>query len=456
MSLRTRIALVAALAVTLAVVAVSGAAYLTTRSTLNGQIDRDLASQADGALRDLARVGGGDRGGGRFGGPEAGRFGGPGVFRQLVDAQGHTLRLPAGQDQIPVDATAQRAAAGGAGGYSEVSAGGTRLRVLAVPVGPGLALQVARPLDEVDANLNRLRDRLLVVSLGGVAFSALLGAMVAARGVRPVTRLTESLEHVARTRDLTHRVPVTGHDEPARLAATFNEMLASLDQARTAQEQLVADASHELRTPLAALRTNAELLASGAEIPPVERRGIARDVAVQIDGFGRLVADLVELTRGERPAAHAERVRLDEMAHDVVARARAHHPGVDFRVAATPTQVVADPTALERALANLVENAVRHGAGPVEVHVADGTVRVRDHGRGITDADKPRVFARFWRADDARGREGSGLGLAIVQQVARAHGGDVTVRDADGGGAEFVLGLPVPADVDPRHGRGHE
>lgn len=450
MSLRARIALVAALAVTLAVVAVSTAAYLTTRSTLRGQIDRDLADRANGALRDLAHGGdrGGGRGGGPFGGPEAGRFGGPGVFRQLVDVRGETLRLPVGQDAIPVDAQARRAAAGGAGGYSEVTVSGTRLRVLAVPVGSGMALQVARPLDEVDANLTRLRNRLLVVSLAGVAFSAVLGALVAARGVRPVTRLTESLEHVARTRDLTHRVPVTGHDEPARLAGTFNDMLESLDQARTAQEQLVADASHELRTPLAALRTNAELLASGVEIPPQERRGIAHDVAAQIDGFGRLVADLVELTRGERPAAHAEPLRLDELAHDVVARARVHHPGIDFVVAASPAHVVADATALERALGNLVENAVRHGAGPVEVHVADGTVRVRDHGAGIADVDKPRVFARFWRADDARGREGSGLGLAIVQQVARAHGGTVDVHDAAGGGAEFVLSLPVGAGAD--------
>ena len=440
MSLRARIALTAAVAVALAVMGVSLAAYLTTRSTLYGQVDRDLSRRAVGAVNDLHDPRPGDR---------RGRFG-PDAYLQLVFASGATRPVPSDGPALPVDAAA-RSVAGGAGArYSDVDTSGTPLRVLATPAGAGVALQIARPIDEVRASLDRLRGRLLLVSLAGVAASALLGLLVASRGVRPVTRLTEDVEHVARTRDLTHRVAVTGDDEPARLGRTFNAMLESLDRARTAQEQLVADASHELRTPLAALRTNAELLASGVEIPEAERRTIAGDVARQIDGFGRLVGDLVELTRGERPAPHPEALRLDELVHDAVARARSHHPGSAFSVDAAPTTVTADAALAERAVANLLENAVRHGRPPVEVAVGDGAVTVRDHGDGVPPADRERVFARFWRADDARAREGSGLGLAIVQQIARAHGGSVALDEAPGGGARFTLRFAEPRTGDEK------
>lgn len=438
MTLRARIALTAAAAVALAVMGVSLAAYLTTRSTLYGQVDRDLTQRAGGAVHDLRDD--------RPGGP-GGRFG-PDAYKQLVYASGATRAVPSSGPALPVDAAARAVAGGGASRFSDVDASGTPLRVLTVPVGDGVALQIARPISEVRANLDRLRGRLVVVSLAGVAASALLGLLVASRGVRPVTRLTEDVEHVARTRDLTHRVSVTGDDEPARLGRTFNAMLESLDQARTAQEQLVADASHELRTPLAALRTNAELLASGVQIPEAERRTIAADVARQIDGFGRLVGDLVELTRGERPAPHPEPLRLDDLVRDAVARARSHHPDAPFAVDTAPTTVTADAALADRAVANLLENAVRHGRPPVEVAVADGAVVVRDHGDGVPPGDRERVFARFWRSDDARGRDGSGLGLAIVQQVARAHGGTVDVDEAPGGGARFTLRFGPPRSGD--------
>lgn len=443
MSLRTRIALVAALAVALGVVLVSLAAYASARGALFDQVDADLRNRAERGLHDLGR-GPGPFGREPFGGPSTGRFGGPGVFRQLIGPNATPLPLPDGSTAIPVDDAARAAVRDGLRGYSDITIERTRLRVLAVPVGSGYALQIARPVDEIHDTLRALGGRLVLVSALGIALASGLGLLVANRGVRPVTRLTEDLEHVARTRDLSHRVAVEGHDEPARLAQTFNAMLESLGQARAAQEQLVADASHELRTPLAALRTNAELLASGVEIPADERRRIARDVAGQIDGFGRLVADLVELTRGERPPTHPEPVALDDLVEELVDQARSRHPGVAFTTATEPCTVTGDRTALERAVGNLITNAVVHGAPPVEVSVrGDGVVEVRDHGAGVPDADRARVFARFWRAADARGREGSGLGLAIVHQIARTHGGTVEVGDTDGGGARFTLRLPT-------------
>ncbi len=184
-----------------------------------------------------------------------------------------------------------------------------------------------------------------------------------------------------------------------------------------------------------------------------------RDVVVQLDEFGRLVTGLVELARGDRPARGAVPVRLDELAARVVDRARAFTPdGVRLVVDAHPTVVVAEEDRVERAVANLVDNAVKYGVGDdgtgtVEVRVADGAVTVRDHGRGIPDGDLPHVFDRFYRAPAARAAPGSGLGLSIVAQVARAHGGDVSAGNADDGGAVVTLRLPT-ADGESRDASG--
>ncbi len=443
MSLRTRIALTAAVAVALAIILASLATYATTSRTLNDRVDRDLRGQADSTVAELNRHGRGDatgpaidgRGDGRglpsvVGGPRPGRLGEPGAFVQLIDAQGSPLRLPPGQPTLPVDAGARDVARSGGTRFTTVEVAGTTTRVLTAAVRPGLAVQIARSLDETDRTLTSLGRRLMGISGAGILLAGLLGLVVAERGVRPVTRLTESVEHVARTGDLSHRIAVSGNDEPARLGHTFNEMLANLEQARTAQEQLVADASHELRTPLTALRTNAELLASGVPLDDGERRRVASDVAVQLDAFGRLVGDLVELTRGERHPVDPQPVAVDELVEDAVARARAVHPEATFAVATAPMIVVGEAAALERAVGALLDNAAIHGGGQVEVEVGSDEVRVRDHGPGIAPDDHEKVFARFWRAPDARPRPGSGLGLAIVRQVARAHGGDARIEDA--------------------------
>jgi two-component system, OmpR family, sensor histidine kinase MprB len=455
-SLRTRIALTAAVAVALAVILASVATYATTSRTLRDRVDRDLRGQADNSIAELNRRGVGDLGaatpGGRgegrplpsvIGGPRPGRLGEPGAFVQLIDSKGNPLRLPPGQPALPVDAAAREVARGGGARFATVEVAGTTTRVLTAAVRPGIAVQIARSLSDTDRTLASLGRRLTGISGAGILLAALLGLIVAERGVRPVTRLTESIEHVARTGDLTHRIAVSGNDEPARLGHTFNDMLANLEQARTAQEQLVADASHELRTPLTALRTNAELLASGVPLDDGERRRVASDVAVQLDAFGRLVGDLVELTRGERHPVDPQPVAIDELIEDAVARARAVHPEATFDVTTTPMVVVGEAAALERAVGALLDNAVIHGGGRVEIEVGGNEVRFRDHGPGIADDDAEKVFARFWRAPDARPRPGSGLGLAIVRQVARAHGGDARIENAaQPPGAVVVLHLP--------------
>ncbi|MFN8108500.1 MAG: HAMP domain-containing sensor histidine kinase [Thermoleophilia bacterium] len=446
MTFRTRIAVATAAAVALAVLLSVFAVYNATASTLRGQVDSDLRNQAvRGAREFMEHPPPGD-----FGGPTAGGFGDPGRFEQVIDPSGQAVNLPEGQRSLPVTAEDAAVAQGGEDGhFSTVRVQSISMRVLTVPLTPGRALQVARPLTEVNATLGSMRNRLVMIGIAGTVLAGLLGALVAARGVRPVRLLAGSVDHVARTGDLTHRIPVSGNDEPARLARRFNEMMDGLERARNAQDQLVADASHELRTPLTAVRANIELLTSGAPLDAHDRDQLLRDLTVQLDGVGGLVGDLVELARGDRPLANRVRVPLDEVVHDAAARARAFWPTARIEVSGESAPVLGDPDALGRAVGNLIDNAVKYGGqdGPVEVGLADGVVTVRDHGPGVPAEDRDRVFARFWRSPSARSRVGTGLGLAIVRQVALSHGGDVRVDDAPGGGAVFRLSVPVaPAD----------
>lgn len=461
MSLRARIAVTAAVAVAVAVLLVSVAVYGATARQLRGQVDAELAEAAR-VVRSLpAPAGASDR----FDAfrrlrdrrsPTAGpdRFvGRVGVGTVQVVGPDGSVRV-VGPFELPVDDAVRSLAAGGgaaaAGGAATprtVAVDGVRLRVLAVPAGDLGALQLALPLTDVERALAALRRQLVLTGVLGVGLAGLLGGAVAARAVRPVRRLTDAAEEVGRTQDLAHRISVEGDDELGRLATAFNDMLASLDAARTAQQQLVADASHELRTPLTSLRTNIEVMQlDRGELDPGERAALLEDVALQLGEFGRLVDGLVELARGDRPAVAPTPVALGTLVADVVERVAVFHPDVPTRVDVDDSVVVAERDRLERAVANLVDNACKHGAGaPVEVVVRDGVVRVRDHGPGIDERDVEHVFDRFYRSPTARSRPGSGLGLSIVAQVAAAHGGTATAGNAPGGGAVLTLSLPRPA-----------
>jgi len=308
--------------------------------------------------------------------------------------------------------------------------------------------------------LKRLRLVLAAALLLAVAAGGLLGRLFANRALRPVADLTDAVEHVELTGDLSPRIAVDERgqrDEVGRLAARFNAMLgrlqtsrAELDASVESQRRLVADASHELRTPVTSMRTNAEVLRAQPDLPAAQRGEILDDVVAQADELGLLVADLIALARdGEPPnAAEREDVRLDELVAEAVTRARLHAPATPIELDAQPVVVEAHRERLGRAVNNLLDNAVKHGkdSGAVEVHVtANGLVTVRDHGPGIAEGDREHVFDRFWRGPEARALPGSGLGLAIVRQVAESHGGSVTVEDAPGGGALFRLTLPVAA-----------
>jgi two-component system, OmpR family, sensor histidine kinase MprB len=455
-TLRRRVTLAAAGAVAVAVVLAALVGYLAVRRELYGQVDDQLRRVADQPLRVPGGVLAGPDAGGDFPDQPGPRDGGR-LYFALVDAEGNTASPP-GQDLALRPDAVDRAVAAGRRGtvLRDRTVAGVHLRAITVRAGD-VAVVAARSVDELDRVLGQLRLVLALVCLGGVALAALLGRLLSRNVVAPITEVAAAAEHIARTDDLGQRIVVRRPDEVGELAGRFNTMLdrleasrAELGEAVRAQRRLVADASHELRTPITSLRTNIEVLldASGPAAAPLPQDARARllgDVEEQIEELGALVADLIELARGDEPPAQVEDVRLDALAAEAVERARRHAPGLDWRLDARPTVVAGVPDRLGRALNNLVDNAARHSPpdGTVEVRVDATGIVVRDHGPGVEDADVPHLFDRFYRGAAARGTQGSGLGLAIVRQVAETHGGEATVVNAAGGGAVFRLRLPA-------------
>jgi two-component system sensor histidine kinase MprB len=313
-------------------------------------------------------------------------------------------------------------------------------------------------MTEVDSLLSRLRLILVLLVLGGVALAALLGRLVAGAAVLPLKRLTAATEHVAVTRDLSRRIERVGEDEIGRLAGSFNAMLdalersvSALDASVHAQRQLVADASHELRTPVTSLRTNVEILQQQAgSMDPEEQRGLLADVVEQIEELTLVINDLIDLARGEEQREDSEELRLDLLIEEVVERTHRHAPATPLLVELEPTIVTGVPARLERAVGNLIDNAVKYSppGEPVEIALHGTELTVRDHGPGISGEDLPHIFDRFYRGAEARGRPGSGLGLAIVRQVAAQQGGTVAAEAAAGGGALMRLRLPFAEPTD--------
>jgi two-component system sensor histidine kinase MprB len=441
-SFRARIAIATAVAVAVAVAVASVVAYLAVRSQLRGQVDDALADRAEiisripiGVVRTAENeffL--------RIPGPE---LGGPGGYVQVVGPEG-AIRAPGDDVALPVDERTRETAASGTGSYySDAEVAGIHVRILTASIDDGYVLQIARPLTEVDASLDRLRTILILVALGGIGLAAALGLVVARTALAPVRRLTEATEEVTETRDLSRRMTDEGTDELGRLAGSFNTMLAALEDSARSQRRFVADASHELRTPLTSLRTNIEVLARADDMPADERERLLADVVEQLAEMSELVAELVALDRAQEDPDARDDVRLDLLAAEAVERARRNRPGVTFTTALESSVVTGMRGSLERAIDNLLDNAAKWSpdGGEVEVSVRAGEVAVRDHGPGIDEQDLPYVFDRFYRAPSARGLAGSGLGLAIVRQVAESHGGEVTAERADGGGTLVRLRL---------------
>jgi two-component system sensor histidine kinase MprB len=474
MSFRRRIVVLAAGAVAAAIALAAIVTYVVVRHELRGGVDASLRGLGPKVVF-VTRVG--TRGGGtvsesvsdpdgsgqrvsssKLGELPAGadelfraqlpatELGGTTGLAQVTLSNGNVIRSASGAS-LPKAAAAREVASGKRReSFRDATIRGVHTRVLTTRGPDGSILQIAKSLTDVDDTLGRLRWILLAVTIGGIGLASGFGVAVSRAAARPLGRLTATTEQVTATGELHHRIEPEGDDEPGRLAASFNAMLGALDASRDAQRQLVADASHELRTPLTSIRANVELLERARDIAPGERAQVLASVRGQLEDLTILVGDLVDLARpGERAVEPPEDLRLDELVHDAVRRARRHAPATRFALIADPCMVSGSRARLARAVGNLLDNAVKWSppGQPVEVAVNAGEVTVRDHGPGIGEDDLPHVFDRFYRAPAARGLPGSGLGLAIVKQVAEGHGGRVVAERAPGGGTCLRLSLPL-------------
>jgi two-component system sensor histidine kinase MprB len=468
-SLRVRMGLASGVAVALAVIAVALSAYAGTSSELRGQVDhslRNLTSQAIGGSQNgSGATSGGSAGAGGQSAPgarsgtatpgfrrRAPSWGGAAGILTSVSSNGSSVILRGSRtNSIPVTAAFKALARRGRGSFfTDLTVRGTEIRVLATGVGRRGALLAALPLNDVD---NALSDQLLLLVLiaaGGIALAALLGLLVARTALAPIARFTSQTEVIAAAPDRlgSERLDVHGGDELARLAQTFNRTLDVLERSVQAQRNLVADASHELRTPIATIRANLQLMADEQQLPPEDRAALRRDAIEELDELTALVSDVVELARGSKPDGDRSDVRLDQIVQDAVDRCRRRAPQLAVTVDVVPTLVRGEGDRIARAVANLLDNAVKWSpeGATVEVTLRDGELTVRDHGPGFAEEDLPFIFDRFHRARAARSKPGSGLGLAIVRQAAEAHGGYVTAANAADGGALLRIGFG-PAGV---------
>ena len=323
-------------------------------------------------------------------------LGGAAGYAQLSRPNGQVLRSEEKGVLIPTSAATRAVAEGKRNAFfSDQLIAGTPARVLAVPAAGGGVLQVALPLTDVDSTLTHLKLVLALVCLGGIALAAALGLLVSRAALVPVRRLMGATERVARTQDLGHRIEAGEEDELGRLSASFNTMLAALERARLAQRQLVSDASHELRTPLTSAQANLDALAMGERLPARERARVIAAAQAQLGELTVLVGDLVDLSKTEIEEIEVEDVRLDLAVAAALERATLHAPACRLQLDAEPTLVRAAPARLDRAIANLLDNACKWNppsAGPIEVRVRDGRLEVRDHGPGICrGGSAPRV-----------------------------------------------------------------
>jgi two-component system sensor histidine kinase MprB len=445
-------AAVAGVAVALTVVALAVTEYEAARSTLRGQIDSALRDRAQPLPAPFPSGGGQGQGNGNGQGDPGDHddrlrspqnpFGDAAGKVQYLSPSGAILSsgtTTTSTTRLPVDARTKALAASGGGSYlSDATVKGVHLRVLTVARASGGAVQIARPLTEVDRALRQLLWILLAVGGVGIIVAALLGGIVARAALAPVSRFTRQTEALTANPDLSQRLEIEGEDELARLARSFNATLDALERSAEAQRHLVADASHELRTPISSLRANIQVLQDADRLPEEERAALRADIIAELDELTALVGDVVELARGAKPSDVVDDVRIDQIVRQLVERAeRRGGDAVVFRATLEPTVVSGEPERISRAISNVIGNAHKWSppGGVIEIDLKDGALAVRDHGAGFEEQDLAHVFDRFYRADSARGMPGSGLGLAIVRQAAEAHGGRASAANAPGGGA---------------------
>ena len=436
MNLRWKIALASASVALVATTAMGVISYRSTGDRLVDELDRSIASAASQLI------------GRPSSGGEVPTRDFLSVYAvRLLDADGATIASSFSED-VPVTPSVMtlvghpRKAE-----WATTSVDGERYRVYTIGAQNG-AVQIARGLDEVDAVLDDVRRRTLILVFAVSLAAAALGWLIAGTVTAPVRRLTKAAEDVGTSGRLDVEVPGTGSDEVGRLGAAFRRMLGALAVSRAEQQRLVQDAGHELRTPLTSLRTNLSVLRRHPDMRPDMQRQILDDLDTEVAELTDLVNELVTVASGDLSDQPMEVLDLGALATDVatrVSRRRSREVTVRSDGAIAQGSIVRGPRAgLDRAIANLIDNACKFDqtARPVDVVVDGGSLTVFDHGPGIPEADLTKVFDRFHRAETARALPGSGLGLAIVRDVVERMDGTVHADNRPGGG--LSIGFDVP------------
>lgn len=412
--LRSRLALITAFVVAVAIAGISVVTWLATEHNLSSQLDRSLQASLPPPMMKIRCDEGAPAGGLRH------------VLQGVQTlAPDGTSCAPPGVDPVLTTAADFVTTPVFRDGVTE---SGAQARVLLQPIGSGEVLVLSRSKAEIDSTLTTLGGVLAGVSFLGALLVAGAGLWLTRRALAPMERLTETAEHIARTGDLTTPVAVDGQDEVGRLGRAFTSMTAALAESRRRQRDLVNDAAHELRTPLTSLRTNIDLLVrserTGRPLP--QRAEVLDRLQAQSQEFGDLVTELVVLARDERELA-SEPVDVAVVIDRAVRRARSRAHEHRFDVDHADWAVVGDAGALERSVLNLLDNAVKFSpaSSTITVRSRPGWLTVSDEGPGVPFEHRTSAFERFWRAPDARGLPGSGLGLAIVADVVAVHGGSV-------------------------------
>ncbi|GIE31436.1 two-component sensor histidine kinase [Actinoplanes italicus] len=445
--LHDRLSLLVTGAVAATVLIVSGGAWLTVRGIQQNKISAELLSdartiaenpwqwlQAQGARPD----------------PDDKEIG---PCWQILDPSGvvvggSAVRLPVTGAAVAI------ATAGHPEAQEKITIGPGEYLMLTVPIEGGGAVQVGLDPSPDEGALALFAVLLAIGCAAGIAGAAVLGRTVARAGLAPVDHLTEAVEDVAVSMDLTRPIEVSGDDEIARLGRSVNAMLTAIDASRQSQRALVEDAGHELRTPLTSIRTNVELLLAvehqpelAHRLPPEERVKLLDDLDAQVRELATLTTELVELSREEGSRETVEQVEFAEVVTAAINRVRIRAPGLIFDTDLAPVTVQGRFGELERMVVNVLDNAAKWSppGATVTTRLAGGVLTVADSGPGIAAEDLPHVFDRFYRAPAARAMPGSGLGLAIVAQTAAQHGGAVTAGPNQPHGTVVTVRLPATA-----------
>ena len=431
MSFRVRLALWFSVMMAVLVVVTSAATYLVVRSSLADAAQRHARQLARAAAQEQPREG------------ELERLAGPGDLIWLTDSQGHVVA--ATHRGLSEDTAA---AAGSE--IDHAPSGSTSARW--PRLGGGFAIVLVRNRT-IESSLSTLLRTLFAVGAAVIAAAAVLGVILAARTLRPVERMRREVDDISGA-ELDRRIAEGRDDELGRLARAFNRLLARAEHATAEQQHFVADASHELRTPVTALQGHARIVVRAIDRGDLDQaRESAEVVMAESRRLAGTIAELLSLAESVGPERPMEPVRLDRVAAEACDEMRAFHPGRSVAAELAEVTVAGDAGRLGELVRILVDNALKYSPAEtaVAVTVTDGerpALSVRDHGPGLSAADRERAFDRFYRGTASPGVGGSGLGLAIARAVCERHRAELSLVDAPGGGTEARVRFRAPGYPD--------